>query len=168
MINFTEEHELFRDTVRGFVETEMNPYIDQWEAEGGFPARELFTKMGSLGLLGLEYAVEDGGGGADHLYTVILCEELGRCDAMGVPMAIGVQTDMATPSLAKFGSKELKEQFLRPAIEGTAVAAVGVTARPTGAAACAGKPAWSSKASKVCSKANHTSTISWFAPSVPV
>ena len=127
MINFTEEHELFRDTVRGFVETEMNPYIDQWEAEGGFPARELFTKMGSLGLLGLEYAVEDGGGGADHLYTVILCEELGRCDAMGVPMAIGVQTDMATPSLAKFGSKELKEQFLRPAIEGTAVAAVGVT-----------------------------------------
>ena len=127
MINFTEEHELFRDTVRGFVETEMNPYIDQWEAEGGFPARELFTKMGSLGLLGLEYAVEDGGGGADHMYTVILCEELGRCDAMGVPMAIGVQTDMATPSLAKFGSKELKEQFLRPAIEGTAVAAVGVT-----------------------------------------
>lgn len=127
MINFTEEHELFRDTVRGFVETEMNPYIDQWEDEGGFPARELFTKMGSLGLLGLEYAVEDGGGGADHLYTVILCEELGRCDAMGVPMAIGVQTDMATPSLAKFGSKELKEQFLRPAIEGTAVAAVGVT-----------------------------------------
>ena len=123
----TEEHDAFRAVVRDFARKDLAPNIDRWEAEGGFPARELFTKMGSLGLLGLEYAVEDGGGGADHLYTVILCEELGRCDAMGVPMAIGVQTDMATPSLAKFGSKELKEQFLRPPIEGTAVAAVGVT-----------------------------------------
>lgn len=127
MLTFTEEHEMFRSTVRSFVETEMNPHVDQWEAQGGFPARELFEKMGSLGLLGLEYEVEDGGGGADHIYTLILCEELGRCDAMGVPMAVGVQTDMATPSLAKFGSRELKDTYLRPAIAGTAVAAVGVT-----------------------------------------
>lgn len=124
---FTEEHQMFRDTVRAFVTDHINPHIDEWELEGGFPARELFTKMGSLGLLGLEYEPKFGGGGADHLYTLILCEELGRCDAMGVPMAIGVQTDMATPALARFGSDELKEQYLRPAIAGTAVAAVAVT-----------------------------------------
>ena len=78
MIGFTEEHELFRSTVRSFVETEINPHVETWEAEGTFPAQELFTKMGALGLLGLEYDEADGGGGADHLYTLLLFEALER------------------------------------------------------------------------------------------
>ena len=127
MITFTDEHELFRSTVRGFVETDINPHVDEWETAGTFPARELFTKMGALGLLGLEYDEVVGGGGADHLYTLILFEELGRSESMGIPMAIGVQTDMATPALAAFGSAELKQQYLVPAITGEAVAAIAVT-----------------------------------------
>ena len=127
MITFTDEHELFRSTVRGFVETDINPHVDEWETAGTFPARELFTKMGALGLLGLEYDEVVGGGGADHLYTLILFEELGRSESMGIPMAIGVQTDMATPALAAFGSAELKQQYLVPAITGKAVAAIAVT-----------------------------------------
>ena len=123
----TEEHEMFRSTVRGFVESEITPHADEWEAEGMFPAAELFAKMGDLGLLGLTYEPRFGGGGAEPIFTAILHEELGRMPCLGVAMAIGVQTDMATPSLHRFGSDELRERYLRPAIEGRHVAAVGIT-----------------------------------------
>ncbi len=123
----TEEHEMFRSTVRGFVESEITPHADEWEAEGMFPAVELFAKMGDLGLLGLRYEPRFGGGGAEPIFTAILHEELGRMPCLGVAMAIGVQTDMATPSLHRFGSDELRERYLRPAIEGRHVAAVGIT-----------------------------------------
>ena len=123
----TEEHEMFRSTVRWFVESEITPHADEWEAEGMFPAAELFAKMGDLGLLGLTYEPRFGGGGAEPIFTAILHEELGRMPCLGVAMAIGVQTDMATPSLHRFGSDELRERYLRPAIEGRHVAAVGIT-----------------------------------------
>jgi citronellyl-CoA dehydrogenase len=124
---FTEEHEMFRKTVRDFVEAEIVPHADEWERDGIFPARELFTKMGSLGLLGVSYDPAYGGGGGDVFYTAILGEEIGRMPCLGVAMAIAVQTDMATPSLHRFGSHELKERYLRPAIEGRHVAAIAVT-----------------------------------------
>jgi citronellyl-CoA dehydrogenase len=124
---FTEEHEMFRKTVRDFVEAEIVPHADEWERDGIFPARELFTKMGSLGLLGVNYDPAYGGGGGDVLYTAIFGEEIGRMPCLGVAMAIAVQTDMATPSLHRFGSSELKERYLRPAIEGRHVAAIAVT-----------------------------------------
>lgn len=124
---FTEEHDMFRTLVRDFVEGEIEPHAEEWEASGMFPARELFPKLGALGLLGLQYEAEYGGGEADPIYQAIFAEEMGRMSCLGVAMAIGVQTDMATPSLARFGSPELKEQFLRPAIAGTSIAAIGVT-----------------------------------------
>jgi citronellyl-CoA dehydrogenase len=124
---FTEEHEMFRATVRDFVESEIEPYAEQWEADGIFPAHELFSKMGKLGLLGVTYDPEYGGGGGDVLYSAILGEELGRMSCLGVAMAISVQTDMATPSLHRFGSRELKERYLRPAIAGEHVTAIAVT-----------------------------------------
>jgi citronellyl-CoA dehydrogenase len=124
---FTEEHEMFRKTVRDFVDAEVVPHADDWERDGIFPARELFTKMGSLGLLGVTYDPAYGGGGGDVLYSAILGEEIGRMPCLGVAMAIAVQTDMATPSLHRFGSHELKERYLRPAIEGRHVAAIAVT-----------------------------------------
>ncbi|GBD22635.1 Acyl-CoA dehydrogenase [bacterium HR29] len=127
MVKFTAEHEIFRRTVREFVEKEINPYADEWEAAGTFPAHELFKKAAKLGLLGVEYDPAYGGGGADHWYTVILGEELGRADCGGVPMAITVQTDMATPALAKWGSHELKKQYLEPALKGEMVASIAVT-----------------------------------------
>ena len=126
-MEFTEDHAMFRKTVRDFVEREINPHVDEWESAGIFPAHELFPKLGALGLLGLEYDEAYGGQGADHSYTVIFGEELGRIHCGGVPMAIAVQSDMATPSLAQFGTEELKQQFLVPAISGEAVAAIAVT-----------------------------------------
>ncbi len=126
-MRFTEDHHAFRKTVRDVVEREIAPHVDTWEREGAFPAHELFPKLGELGLLGLEYDPEYGGQGADHSYTVILCEELTRAGAAGIPMAISVQTGMATPSLAEFGTHELKQKYLAPAIAGTAVCSIAVT-----------------------------------------
>jgi citronellyl-CoA dehydrogenase len=87
----------------------------------------LFKKMGDLGLLGLSYAEEYGGGGVDYWYNVVLLEELGRAGCAGVPMGIAVHTDMATPALAEFGSEELKQRFLVPAIAGDMVSAIAVS-----------------------------------------
>lgn len=126
-MEFTEEHELFRSTVRGVVESQINANANAWEAAGIFPAHELFKHLGDYGLLGLEYDEEYGGGAASPVFTMILGEELGRAASLGVSMAIAVQTDMATPALHKFGSPELKEKYLRPAISGEAVTAIGVS-----------------------------------------
>ena len=126
-MRFTEEHHAFRAMVRDVVEKEIVPFVDEWERAGFFDAHELFPKLGAQGLLGLEYDPAYGGQGADHLYQVIACEELARCGAGGIPMAVGVQSCMATPSLAKFGSDLLKEKYLRPAIAGTQVTSIAVT-----------------------------------------
>jgi citronellyl-CoA dehydrogenase len=124
---FTQEHEMFRKTVRNFVEKEINPYVDDWEKAEIAPLHDLFKKMGNLGFLGLSYPEEYGGANADIWFTVVLCEELGRSGCSGVPMAIMVQTDMATPALAQHGSPELKQKFLEPAIRGDAVVSIAVT-----------------------------------------
>ena len=96
-MKLTSEHQQFRQVVRSIVENEINPHVDEWESAGIFPAHELFPKLAAVGALGLEYAPEVGGQGADHLFTLVLAEELGRADCAGVPMAIAVQTSMATP-----------------------------------------------------------------------
>jgi citronellyl-CoA dehydrogenase len=127
MIQFTAEHREFRAMVRRFVETEINPHADTWEADGIFPAHELFPKVGELGLFGLEVDPEFGGQGADHTYTLVLGEELGRADLAGVPLAIAVQATMSTPSLAKYGTPELKHKYLAPALRGEMVTSVAVS-----------------------------------------
>ncbi len=126
-MQFTEEHDQFRALVRSFVEKEINPYADEWEEAGTFPAHELFPKLAAIGGFGLEYDPEYGGQGADHSYTLVLCEELGRADVAGVPMAIGVQAAMATPALARFGSHELKKTYLEPAMRGEMVCSIAVS-----------------------------------------
>ncbi len=126
-MQLTDEHEAFRKSVRTFVEREIEPHVERWEQEGAFPAHELFPKLGRAGYLGLEYDPAYGGQGADHSFTVVLGEELGRIGCGGVPMAIAVQTDMATPSLHRFGSEELKQRYLAPAIAGEAVVSIAVT-----------------------------------------
>jgi citronellyl-CoA dehydrogenase len=124
---FDEEHTMFRKLVRQFVEKEIEPHVDEWEAQRIWPARQVLRKMGQLGLLGLSYPEQYGGAGLNYWYNVILHEELGRLSCGGVPMGIGVHTDMATPALAQFGSEELKQRFLVPAIAGDMVAAVAVS-----------------------------------------
>jgi citronellyl-CoA dehydrogenase len=124
---FTSEHEQFRKSVRQLVEEEINPHVEEWEAAEIFPAHELFPKVAAIGGFGLEYDPEYGGGGADHSWTVVLAEELGRCDAGGIPMAIAVQAGMATPALARYGSDELKREFLAPTLAGELVCSIGVS-----------------------------------------
>jgi citronellyl-CoA dehydrogenase len=122
----TPEHELFRDTVRKFVEDELAPRAREFDQMGRFD-KSLFKKMGDLGLLGLRYDPKWGGAGLDWSYTTILFEELARGDNAGVTMGISVHTDMATPSLHLFGSDELRQRYLVPAIKGELVSAVAVT-----------------------------------------
>ncbi|MFI6309688.1 acyl-CoA dehydrogenase family protein [Nocardia fusca] len=127
-MQFTTEHQLFRETVRDFIQREVEPNVEKWEEAGSFPARELFAKFATLGLLGLEYDPAYGGEGADHWFTVIACEEFGRnCSAGGLPMAWAVQSYMATPSLHDHGSDELKHRYLIPSIKGEIVASIAVT-----------------------------------------
>ena len=117
-MQFTHEHDELKRTVERFVEQEINPHVDEWEAAGIFPAHEVFKKLGDLGLLGLTKPEAYGGAGLDYCYSVVMAEALGTSRCGGVPMAIGVQTDMATPALARFGSDELRREFLAPAIAG--------------------------------------------------
>ena len=126
-MKFTPEHEQIADTVRKFVANEINPHLPEWEKAGQFPAHQLFKKMGDLGLLGIKYPTEFGGMGLDFSYSMVMAEALGECKAGGVPMAIGVQTDMCTPALARFGSDALRHEFLAPAIAGDMVGCIGVS-----------------------------------------
>jgi len=124
---FSDEHDQFRTTVRRYVEDKLNPRVPEWEAAEMMPLHEVFSEMAALGMLGLNYAAEDGGQGADALFTLVLAEEMGRCDHGALPMALGVQVDMATPSLARFGTREQKDRWLRPAMEGAMVASIAVS-----------------------------------------
>ena len=124
---FTQEHEELRRTVRNFIEKEVNPFVPEWEAAGRFPIHDVFKKMGDLGLLGVTKPEEYGGMGLDYSYGLIVAEEIGGAHCGGVPLSIGVQTDMATPALARFGSDELKRDYLAPAIAGDMVASIAVS-----------------------------------------
>ena len=125
-MKFDDEHAMFRKSVRSFLEREIEPHCDEWEAAGSMPLHQIFKAMSNAGFLGLEFDPAFGGQGADHSYTVVFGEEMGRVHN-AIAMATGVQTDMATPSLAKCGTPELKETYLRPALQGDAVAAIAVT-----------------------------------------
>jgi len=126
-LKFTPEHRQLEDTVIKFCDKELNPHIAEWEAAGQFPAHEVFKKLGDLGLLGLKYPEEFGGAGLDFSYSMVMAEALGQCNCGGVPMAIGVHTDMATPALARFGSDALRKEWLAPTIAGDVVACLGVS-----------------------------------------
>lgn len=123
---FQEEHIEMRKVIRRFIEKEITPYIEKWEEEEIFPA-DLYKKMAAAGLLGLQYPEEVGGQGGDYFMGLILAEELGKCGNGSIPMAVGVQTDMATPPIFKFGTDEQREKYLKPALKGEKIAAIGIT-----------------------------------------
>jgi citronellyl-CoA dehydrogenase len=126
-MKLTQEHRALQDTVLRFVREEINPYVAEWEKAEEFPSHQLFKKLGDLGLLGLKYPEEFGGAGLDFSYSAVMAEALGECACGGVPMAIGVQTDMCTPALARFGTDELKREYLAPTIAGDYVGCLGVS-----------------------------------------
>lgn len=129
---YTPEHRDMMSSIRRFIAAEIDPFVDEWEAAEIFPAHQLFKKMGNLGFLGITKPEAYGGLGLDFSYAVAAAEAMGYARAQGVAMAIGVQSNMATPALAAFGSDELKREFLAPAIAGDMVAAIGVSEQGAG------------------------------------
>ncbi len=123
---YTEEHDLFRKQVRAFAEKELAPLAEEWEGDRLFP-NWVFKKAGELGILGAHYPEEVGGGGGDYWFSVAKSEELVRCESAGVTMGLLVQSDMATPCINELGTREQKEEFLRPALAGERIAALGVS-----------------------------------------
>src|ERR1700749_4480401 len=123
-MSYSHEHLELQKTLKRFIDEEINPHVDEWEAAQIFPAHRVFKRLGDLGLLGLTKPEACGGAGLDWSYAMAMAEALGDIDCGGVPMAIGVQTDMATPALARFGSAALQREFLAPAIAGDMVACV--------------------------------------------
>ena len=126
-MQFTHEHREVQKSLKRLIDQEINPHVDEWEEAGIFPAHEVFKKLGSLGLLGLTKPEAYGGAGLDYSYSLAMAETLGHIHCGGVPMAIGVQTDMCTPALARFGSPELCREFLAPAVAGDMVGCIGVS-----------------------------------------
>lgn len=126
-IYFNKDHDLVRKSVRDFVNKEINPHVDKWEDAGMIPLHDLFKKMGELGFLGIRYDESCGGEGLDYWYETIVLEELARIHCGGIPMAIAVQSCMATPALEEFGSEHIKQTYLKPALKGELVAAIAVT-----------------------------------------
>ncbi len=124
---FSKDHEMVRKAIRDFVNKAINPYVEEWEEKGIAPLHDLFKKMGELGFLGIRYDPKYGGEGLDYWYELVFLEELGNIDAYGISMAISVQTNMATPAIAEFGSEFLKETYLAKAISGEMVGAIAVT-----------------------------------------
>ena len=121
------EHLALQDSLKKFIDAEINPFVDEWEKAETFPAHELFGKMGKLGFLGVHKPVEFGGMGLDYSYAAAFAEALTHIRCGGIPMAIGVQTDMATPALAKRGNDDVRKEFLEPSITGEYVACLGVS-----------------------------------------
>jgi len=126
-MQFNEEHITLMNTVRDFAVNEIHPNIEEWERSGIFPAHSLFKKLGSLDLLGFTKSKESGGMGLDYSYGLAFAEALGHAWDLGVITAIGVHTDMATPAIDRFGSSELKKEFLSPAINGEYIGALAVS-----------------------------------------
>ncbi|MFC6631914.1 acyl-CoA dehydrogenase family protein [Microbulbifer taiwanensis] len=123
----TDEHRELQRTVRNFVQQEINPNVPEWEKAGAFPIREIFARLGQLGLLGISKSPSYSGLGLDFSYEMVFLEELGAAHCGGVPLSIAVQTSMSTPALANFASDALREQFLAPAIRGEMVGAIAVS-----------------------------------------
>ena len=123
---FSEQHEMFRAAVRSFVDKEVAPHVEEWEAAGRIP-KSIWPRMGELGFLGVEYDEKYGGAGADVLMSAVLHEECARSRSGSFAMAVGVHCDMASPHLYWTGSEALKERYLPAICRGEALTAIAVT-----------------------------------------
>ena len=123
---FTEEHELFRESFRTFLEKEVKPYIDQWEEDRRTP-RDIWKKMGDMGFLGLSYPEKYGGMELDFFYDVVFNEELGRLNSGGFAITQQVVQYMSAPYILKYGSEFLKNKYLPGLISGELISSIGIT-----------------------------------------
>jgi len=121
---FSNDHRIFRDTVRRFIEEEITPFHAKWEKEGKI-SREAWTKAGDLGLLCASMPEEYGGGGVDRIFSVILMEELARASASGP--GFGLHSEIVAPYINSYGSKEQKEFYLPKMAKGEMIGAIAMT-----------------------------------------
>jgi len=123
---FTDDHEMFRKSLRDFVERDIKPHVSAWEESGSVP-RDVFTRLGALGYLGVRLSEDYGGSGLDFWHTAVLVQELVRCGAVGVVVSVLVHAEFATKVIDRVGTPEQREEFVRPAIAGTRIGALGAT-----------------------------------------
>ena len=123
---FTEEHELFRKSLKDFLQIEVVPHIDKWE-EDGVVERFIWKKMGDMGFFGINYPEEFGGLNLDLFYTVIFLEELQKVNSGGFAANIWAHAYLAMTHLDKEGSQEIKEKYLAPSISGDKVGCLCIT-----------------------------------------
>lgn len=123
---FTPEHELFRESLRRFIEKEVVPHIDEWEAQQQVP-KSIWKKFAEQGFLGLHYPEQYGGAGLDFFYTVIFCEEISRVFSGGFGVIPSVAQYMSSTYIYKYGSEALKQKYLVPVIRGEMVSAIGIS-----------------------------------------
>lgn len=123
---FNQDHQLFRQSVRQFIEKEVIPNASTWESERQIP-KSIFQKMGDLGYLGINFSEDYGGTNADLWYSVVFLEEIARSTMGGFSTAVSVHQYMAINHIAKIGSSLLKEKYLIPAIAGEKIAALGIS-----------------------------------------
>ncbi len=123
---FTEEHDLFRRTIRQFLEREVNAHADEWEQAGRVP-KSLFLRGGELGFFGHGVSDEYGGNGADCRMAIVLAEELAHAHTSGVGMAFGAHSEIAMPHISRFGTPAQKERYLPDLVAGRKVAALAIT-----------------------------------------
>jgi len=122
---FTEEQEMFRDTIRDFAAKEVEPLIEEYEAKEDFP-KELFPKLGEMGFLGIVFPEQYGGVGMDKITDCIFSEEMGKVNA-GMTMCINAHVGLSMFPIYKFGTDEQKEKYLIPGIEGKLIGSLGLT-----------------------------------------
>ncbi|MFT7589498.1 MAG: acyl-CoA dehydrogenase [Limisphaerales bacterium] len=123
---FTEEHNLFRQSLREFLDKEVLPKVDTWEEEGKIP-RDIWKKMGDMGFLGLGYPAEYGGLDLDFFYDVIFAEETSKCFSGGFTITQLVVQYMSGPYLLKYGSDHLKQKYLPGIISGDLISCIGIS-----------------------------------------
>ncbi len=121
---FNEEHEMFRDTVRKFIDREIRPHHQQWEQDGIVP-RELWLKAGAAGLLCCTVAEEYGGLGLDYLFDVVVFEEMAKSGYTGPGFLI--HCDLVATYVKSFGTEEQKRQWLPKMVTGEAIGSLGMT-----------------------------------------
>ena len=129
IIQYSEEHRIFRDALRKFFEREVIPFVEEWE-EAGIVPKSIWRKMGENGFLCMDVPEEYGGLGADFLYSVIMVEELVGTGHSG--LAAPLHSDVVVPYITSFGSEEIKQKYLHKCVSGEMVTAIGMTEPNTG------------------------------------
>ena len=123
---FSEQHELFRQSLRDFLDKEVRPNINKWEKNRKTP-KSIWKKMGDMGFLGLSYPDKYGGANLDFFYEVVFNEELGRINSGGFVITQQVVQYMSGPYILKYGSERLKEKYLPGIISGDLICSIGIT-----------------------------------------